>query len=698
MREENANKQVTREESVKEETIQKVGSQKEFVRQEPAQKQKLYTRDQLMEIKKGREAGISTKIYENPAFLSIQMMQIRLGLEAGLPAEKYASLDFDWMQMEEIRKGLEEGIDLSGYRYYSAGVLYRLREAHAEGIDLSGYLEKGYDLEQLREIQDALKQQLPIDNWIDTSLRGAFIKEIALGLKRQLDISLYVNKSMNWQQMREIRLGLEHRVDVAQYQNVLYSPGQMREIRLGLEESLPVEDYKSFMYTAKEMARRRKALLTEREQLSKEHLFAAGKKDAQGAQTVESGADGLGTDGYYEFFFDVGKEENPSLKQTKKDDVSLTRVKKDDVSLTQVKKEDVSLIQVKEEFSLVQVKKGEKLAYYHPATVGKNRKDAKGNVLPGIKGKEKKPLEGTGFFLLEDGKTYVAAIDGVVKLQDDRLLVAELLTLEEGTKAQGKVFFDGFVHVLGNVKEGAEICATKDIVVDGFTEDAILDAKGNIFLKKGSNAGKHPRGFLRAGGNVVGQFFENTAVTARESIRAGYCLGCNLYAGKSIEMDVTTGKIIGGNAVAGDLIVSYDLGNESGAVTNVGVGRKAQFQEEQKRLKDEFDKIKSELTLLKNAYRDFTKKFDTETRNTHPVFLKLEDAIYTKTLEEGKLKQKQNDLKKEEAKARGACVTVKGTLYQGVSVSINEATARPYQSRGVTLKQSGSQIVVYRNE
>ena len=678
MREENTNGQVTREEFVKEETIQKVGSQKEFVRQELSQKQKLYTRDQLMEIKKGREAGISTKIYENPAFLSIQMMQIRLGLEAGLPAEKYAFPDFDWMQMEEIRKGLEQGVDLSGYRYYSAGVLYRLREAYAEGVDLSGYLEKGYDLEQLREIQSALKQQLPIDRWIDTSLRGAFIKEIVLGLKRQLDISLYVNKSMNWQQMREIRLGLEHRVDVAQYQNVLYSPEQMREIRLGLEESLPVEDYKSFMYTAKEMSRRRKALLTEREQLSKEHLFAAGKKNAQGAQAAESGADGFGADGYYEFFFDLGKEENLSLKQ--------------------VKREDASLTQVKEEFSLVQVKKGEKLAYYHPATVGKNRKDAKGNVLPGIKGKEKKPLEGTGFFLLEDGKTYVAAIDGVVKLQDDRLLVAELLTLDEGTKAQGKVFFDGFVHVLGNVKEGAEICATKDIVVDGFTEDAILDAKGNIFLKKGSNAGKHPRGFLRAGGDVIGQFFENTSVTARESIKAGYCLGCNLYAGKSIEMDATTGKIIGGNAVAGDLIASYDIGNESGAVTNVGVGRKAQYQEEQKRLKDEFDKVKSELTLLKNAYRDFTKKFDMETRNTHPVFLKLEDAIYTKTLEEGKLKQKQNDLKKEEAKARGACVTVKGTLYQGVSVSVNEATVHPYQSRGVTLKQSGSQIVVYRNE
>ena len=48
--------------------------------------------------------------------------------------------------------------------------------------------------------------------------------------------------------------------------------------------------------------------------------------------------------------------------------------------------------------------------------------------------------------------------------------------------------FNGSVYVRGEVGDGAVICAEKDILVDGFVEGAVLEAGGDIILRRGNNA------------------------------------------------------------------------------------------------------------------------------------------------------------------------------------------------------------------
>lgn len=95
-----------------------------------------FTRNQIDEIVKGKEAGHDVDIYTRKEFLSIQMQQIRLGLTSG--------------------------IDLSAYNHLDAGILKQMRLAIMNHVNVVPYIIEGYDSEQLEAIQEALEKGLDI--------------------------------------------------------------------------------------------------------------------------------------------------------------------------------------------------------------------------------------------------------------------------------------------------------------------------------------------------------------------------------------------------------------------------------------------------------------------------------------------------------------------------------------------------------
>ena len=250
-----------------------------------------YSEDQLKEIELGKEQGLDTKVYENPAFLAMQMQEIRLGLIKGLNVKIYANPEFDWLQMGELRsalelgidaskfadskiphdimreerKSLEQGVDLSDYkggrRGRSAAVMRQLRKARREGLELMPFIQEGYDSEQLEQIRICLQKDIDIEPYLSLDFRGSAIDEIRQGLEDQIDVSAYADVDYNWKQMREIRLGLVSRVDITKYSHKLYSSQQMREIRLGLEAGLNVDEYRQMRFSATDMREKRLALL-----------------------------------------------------------------------------------------------------------------------------------------------------------------------------------------------------------------------------------------------------------------------------------------------------------------------------------------------------------------------------------------------------------------------------------------------------
>lgn len=710
-----------------------------------------FSKDQIDEIEIGVQKGLKVSYYAKKDFLAIQMRQIRLGLEENLAVGKYAKPEYDWFQMEEIREGLKEGLDVSKYadpklsyeimrqirkglaqgidlpyrQGWSAGILREVRKALLAKVNITKYIREGYKEEQLKEIRKAIENGIDIEPYISVNYNGAGIHEIVEGLESKLDVTMYAKEGYNWQQMREIRLGLKDRVQTDCYINVLFNWQQMREIRLGLEEGLPVEQYATLMYTEKEMAKKRKALSEAyTEQPSKEaeyieqivdskekldfsiniskdemeavlvfntknkkidkdtlftHLFKAGitygiKDDAVNIVTkgicpeeyivIARGTQPeRGKDGSYEFFFRTQLSKKPVILED-------------------------GTVDYKNIDWMESVKKNQKIAYYHEAEEGKAGRTVTGKELPSRKGKELRMLSGKGFELLSDRKTYISAKDGKIEFVNDKIMITDLLLLDDVTISTGNIKFDGSIHIRGNVGKGVSITATKDITVDGFVEAADLSAQGDIILKKGCNASGH--GKITSGKDLMARFLEGARIHTQGSVKVNYCMNCEIYAENMIEV---TGMIAGGTSYAGGGISVSDIGNYTGLRTIVKVGQNEDFIKREAQLNGKIYEVEEELELLQRAFDDF-QKYPVEVRNTNPVYLKLEDAIYTKKTGLEKLQEAKQSMNKYKERFEDANIAARGTIYEGCIIEISGATWRAKTVNRVTLRKDGPRIAI----
>lgn len=707
-----------------------------------------YTKDQLAEIEEGLRDNLDVDLYADPDFLSVQMREIRIGLLEGLHAELYATKEYDWSQMEQIRQGLEadikvskyanpklpfevmreiriglvQGVDISAAVNLPAGTLRELRKAMISKVSILQYIKDGYVQEQLEEIRLALEEGLNIDSFLNQEFRGASIREIRLGLERKVDVSMYARTDMGWQQMREIRLGLEDRCRVSIYANPLYSWQQMREIRLGLEDNLPVERYMSFMHTANEMKHIREMLLQERETVSQydeiedynfkgfsllvsademsasllihEHskflsedkvfdaLEQSGVKEGIDTeairQAIQNGYTGeavniahgkeavKGEDGWYEYFFDTSAQKSPKLLEDGSVDYQNT-----------------------EWFAIV--KKGDKIAFYHTAQEGEDGITVTGKTITAARGKQLRMLTGSGFSLLPDHKTYIASVDGRIELKDGKIEVSSLLMVTEATLATGNINFNGSVHVSGRVGGGISIKATGDVLIEGFVESAVIEAGGNVIFQKGHNGAG--QGYIKAKGDVSGKFFESSQVYAGGDIKANYCMNCNLSADGWIVISGKGGSLIGGSSYAKLGVHADQIGNVTALPTNISVGGRNDLKARVVQLQIREQNELQELSLLKNAYTEFKQRYAPEVRNVNPMFLKLENAVYTKEKELEKIKLQKKELEFDRQKANKAQVIVDGPMYEGVSVEINGAVWKSESIKHVTLRNVNHKVI-----
>lgn len=712
-----------------------------------------FTPDQADEIQEGLESGLDVSVYAKKEFLAIQMRQILLGLLEKLPVEKYASTEYDWFQMEEIRLGLQDGlnisvyanpaisydrmrqirlglkdgINLANYARLDAGILRELRRALVSKIYIVEYIQQGYDAEQLEQIRIGLEKGLDIVPYLHKEFRGVSIREICEGLEKGLDVSLYAKLEFSWQQMREIRLGLENRVDTGCYANSLYDWKQMQEIRLGLENGIDISSYHTLMWTASDMRRKRLAVeqasvpgATDGEAASEsfEHfsltvsgdemeayifipdsskatkeevmralkqygirrgvledeidkLFAAGNKDR--ALTVAKGKPAEdGPDGWYEFFFRTELNRQPKLLPDGSVD-----------------------FQSVEWFELV--KEGQKIALYHEAEKGKAGYTVTGKELPPRKGHEKSVLAGKGFQLLDDKKTYVATISGRIELkeQGQRIEVDRTLVIDEVSLATGNVNFDGSVYVTGNVGVGSLIQATGDVVVKGYIEAASIESNGGVLLYSGING--NGVGYIMAQGDVSGKFFEACKVYTKGNIYASYCLNCDLHSEDKIYVSGREGALAGGVAYAGKGMDVQFAGNHVGLATYLRIGMNDAFFDRKNEVDAKISEATKQLVIFQHAYADFQKKYPPEIRNVMEMYLKIENAIYTKEKEIAELTGEKHRLEHEMNMAKSAEIIVRDTLYEGTQIQISGKNWYARQISNVIIKKAGERIAVFKN-
>lgn len=169
------------------------------------------------------------------------------------------------------------------------------------------------------------------------------------------------------------------------------------------------------------------------------------------------------------------------------------------------------------ELNIIQnVKKGDILCELIPPVTGKNGITVKGEVIPGKEGTPATLPQGQNVSLSGDHSNLLAAIDGMVIWKDESVIVNHEYVVDAVDGNVGNIHFNGSVVVNGEVGDGYEIHAKKDITIAMSVGRIILEAGGNITVNGGILGQDFAK--ISAGGNLKCRFIQDSNVKVEGGI------------------------------------------------------------------------------------------------------------------------------------------------------------------------------------
>lgn len=532
------------------------------------------------------------------------------------------------------------------------------------------------------------------------------IDEIKLGVEANLPAQIYAKNCYNWLQMREIRLGLLAGVEVENYLNPLFTPEQMREIRIGLEEGVNATSYAKLIYSGTDMFRKRRQLMADvyRESNSGKRLVIIDEITGARIQLSEDCMEA------YLLFPKQLKHKItlPGLKRLlKKNEITFGII---DDQIQKIAKEPIQ----KEELKVAQgipplegtdgtlelffnntnsgkpkilpdgrvdyssvmvadsVEPGQLLARYIPAKRGKNGMTVTGIPIEGKNGIEMPPLQGSGFIFDEKTGEYKALLKGYVAYNEKEGLLHVLQTYTSNgdiNRYTGSVVFDGNVHIRGNVGDMATIKATGDVIIDGFVNNATIQAGNNIVIRGGANgAGK---GSIVAGNSIVGDFFEHVTLKAKGPIEGNYFMNCEIDCEDKVMSKGSKGVILGGKITAIWAVETAVIGSEGTSKTEIVVGDVFTLDRKLEVLQVQKSKVEKEIELLESGKEKLLETYGKEMVEGNAIYKKTVAAIEAKKNEERDVVYGIERCNKLRMNAQKGYIKATQTLHRNVIVTIN---------------------------
>lgn len=318
-------------------------------------------------------------------------------------------------------------------------------------------------------------------------------------------------------------------------------------------------------------------------------------------------------------------------------------------------------------------KKGDVLARLHPELRGEPGKTVYGETLapPSF---EKKVLKfGKNVLLSEDKTVLTAEKDGHVTLEEDRVCVSDIFAVDHVDPSTGNINYEGDVHIKGNICENYTVKSTGNVFVGGVVEGAYVEADGDIIISRGMNG--MDKGVLKAGGNIVAKFLENTTAEAAGYIEAECIMHSKITAGDEVIVTGRRAFITGGNVTAANRITAKVLGSQMAAQTILEVGVNPETRQRYTQLQKETAELQGALKQIDPVIQSSMQKLKQGVRLTP------EQIKYVQTLSETSVshrKRIEENLKEMDALGgqfdakSEACVMVSGVAYPGTRIIISD--------------------------
>lgn len=338
----------------------------------------------------------------------------------------------------------------------------------------------------------------------------------------------------------------------------------------------------------------------------------------------------------------------------------------------------------RERHAVQNVKAGDVIAVRIPPTSGREGVDVLGRAVTPGHGTERMLVPVGNVSVSDDGLTYVAEIDGMVSLVQEKIGVfKEYRIAGDVDYSSGNLEMDGSLDVRGWIRSGFTVKSKGDLRVGEGIEDAVVETGTNLYVSGGAMGSGE--GKIRAGGEIRIRFLENADVHADGDIIVNdYMLGSRVKTGGRIIMTGGKGCIRGGSAEALKGVEVKELGSEAGLKTVVAAGEdpsklKNDRAEASKTLGDLRQKReKVETVLSRLAGRSKAKPIP---RDTLQNLVKLNKVRQRIALYETRLVKLQEETAREIGRIEGESVAVKvekavypGTtvIVKGISRMVNE--------------------------
>jgi uncharacterized protein (DUF342 family) len=375
----------------------------------------------------------------------------------------------------------------------------------------------------------------------------------------------------------------------------------------------------------------------EERQYNKEYIFAEGTPPR------------IGHDARIQYFFNT----NPTLRPKHYDDGS---------------------VDYRDLNTICHVEKGDLLARLIPEDVGAPGKDIYGRDIPtrSVKGCELQ--YGQNITTNEDRTELYSAVTGHVSLVNNQVFVSDVFeVVADVDNSVGNIVYSGNVHVKGSVRSGFSIEAKGDVIVDGVVEDALINAGGQIIVKRGIHGMN--RGVLQAKGNIIIPFIENAKVFSGGYVETGSIIYSEVNAANDIMVVDRKGFIAGGVIRAGGKVESMIIGSEMGAATRIEVGiapeKKERYNQLNRLVVADTQKIDRLTPIVDRYNRHISSGQELDAKHSEYLHKILDDLAEAKE-ELQKYRVEFNGLHQELLNSKHAKIIIRRDIFPGVTITISD--------------------------
>ncbi len=299
------------------------------------------------------------------------------------------------------------------------------------------------------------------------------------------------------------------------------------------------------------------------------------------------------------------------------------------------------------------VQKGAVLCNITHAVPGEDGVDVMGNVLPCESVDDSAVTYGKNTSVSEDGKSLLADTDGIVFWDEDGWTVRRA-TVHDGTVADKNLDVAGHLYINGDVRDGADVTATGDIVIIGEVCGARVDSRnGSVRVIRGIKSDSQ----VKAKSQVQALVISDSNVEAGQHIYSEVIEQCDATSGGTIRVGGEHGLILGGYVKAREKITCLKVGNMSGTHTRLAVGYQPELAKELEEVQSVLAEVQGTLGMLRKNITTLRMAGKTLSQEKRKVLEQLVEQRGAYDRKEADLLKRQKGMQEELRKARSGSVS-----------------------------------------